>query len=249
MPGNRLLTVFGICLIAGGLTAAFLAADLDRAPDNALAVADGSALAQTAVWDWELADDGLLHAVWFFDGEYDLIGAILDDCGDVVWESMIEDDGTAEGETPINDGLSAIVACLSPSQYPSYLREISAYITQVNGGTMRWVVYEDPDGNGPPDGFIWESSTFTPIAGAWNDASVSGIPEFDDPIVSGSWCVGLRRIAGGVNYVGRDEDNDDDHSWVLKDTQGWRPMNDFHAGNAMIRANVDNCQGTTTTTT
>ncbi|MBZ0272301.1 hypothetical protein K8I61_09695 [bacterium] len=243
---KRVMAIVGICVFVAAVSVTLIAADFGTAPRTLFEGSDSAGGA--IVWDWALDENGEPHAVWMFENEPDFIDAALDECPSLQATSLVEDDGSVEGGLPIDGNLSAVVTCLPPPAYPSYLREMSAFVAAVDAGTMRWVVYVDEDGNGPPDRFVWQSVSFVPISYTWNDMSVTPLPVFTIPIGSGSWCVGLQRAGGGVNEVGRDVNNDDDHTWV-RTGAGWRPMNDFLPGNAVIRAEVDVCSLSTTTTT
>ncbi|MCZ7584339.1 MAG: hypothetical protein M5R36_13925 [Deltaproteobacteria bacterium] len=118
-------------------------------------------------------------------------------------EPLIEDDGGWEALFTGAVGVS-FVTCIEPADTPSYLQEISAFLAPLDISlSLRWIVFVDSDGNGPPEGApVWTSDPFGPAIPAFLSYDLSGEPEFDVPIAGGSWCVGLEFQTSGDSAVG-----------------------------------------------
>ncbi|MCZ7586603.1 MAG: hypothetical protein M5R36_26525 [Deltaproteobacteria bacterium] len=208
---------------------------------------------------------------WVFDsissygGWWALDNILLEgDCAATDTGSLIEDDGTQEGYVNTDQPEAYYVSCISPgpTQFPSYLTEISAYFVDtpvVGAGAptdrVRFVIFSDFDGNGAPEqnsGPLWEGSYFVPTTDTWNMETVAG--EYDVPIHSGTWCLGVQYENYFSAYsLGTDENGVvDNNSWygswdiyIYWDSFSDREID----GDAMIRGEVEYCTIPTTTTT
>ncbi|MCZ7585239.1 MAG: hypothetical protein M5R36_18935 [Deltaproteobacteria bacterium] len=74
----------------------------------------------------------------------------------MAWDQMSDHDGNGE-TTRVPGGVGdAVVSCVTPAQYPSYLYYVqvrfNGWVGSGDPDTFAIVVYHDPDGSGPPEG-------------------------------------------------------------------------------------------------
>ena len=185
-------------------------------------------LGETIYIGWQYAFDILDPPIifgdcWFVD---DVVVEADIYCDSGVREVLIEDDDAGNVSFALNGNYG--VACIAPSSYPSYLSEISVFTTNPIGESTTLAVFTDPDGNGPPEGAaFWESESLLVPDLDWLKYDLSTVSEFDTPIYSGSWCIGMFPLG----QIGFAQDNNStamhsyfglpDKAWSLMDTAGY----------------------------
>lgn len=169
-----------------------------------------------------------------------------DDCSDEV--EVSEDDGGAEDAFANTFGVFPLLNCLTPPSYPSYLTEVSAYLTTNTStmGKVQWVVYTGPDAASEPDALVFVSAPVDPTKDAWNVFETYNDVEFETAIDSGVWCVGFmaNNTGGSTTRVGADESANDGHGWTILEVGGeWKNTKDDIGAtyNMMIRMKVNDC--------
>ena len=130
-----------------------------------------------------------------------------DNDDDTVTESYVYDDGTMEyGESDATDIIHAIT--MTPSGYPAYLTEVSAYFrdTLVASPAFRVVILADEDADGPEDAEIVFTSDDIPIpsASTWVALDLTSTT-FSSSLNSGSWIVGVQHASYSDWSVGIDD--------------------------------------------
>ncbi|MCZ7584999.1 MAG: hypothetical protein M5R36_17640 [Deltaproteobacteria bacterium] len=171
------------------------------------------------------------------------------DCAETWQDAALAEDSGAPSQNRGTISPNRLAVCITPSEYPSYLKEISVYtVNNTTNETAFFEVYLDPDGNGPPEGDpIWTGTNFTPASSTWTSQDLTGEAEFDVPIHAGSWCLAVGyNAATGYPFVGADPADPLLHSF--KGTSGsW--TTDPSGYRYYIRGVVESCLPATTTTT
>ncbi len=169
-----------------------------------------------------------------------------DDCSEET--EVSEDDGAQEDEFANTFGVFPLLNCLTPPSYPSYLTEVSAYLTTntIEMAPIQWVIYTGPDATSEPGELVFVSAPVDPTQDDWNVFETYNDVEFETAIDSGVWCVGFMadNTGGSTTRVGADDSANDGHGWTILETAGeWKNTKDDIGAtyNLMIRMKVNDC--------
>ncbi|MCD4751213.1 MAG: hypothetical protein K8R59_17705 [Thermoanaerobaculales bacterium] len=156
-------------------------------------------------------------------------------------EDLIEDNGETMGGLAYTD--EYFVTCLQPPAYPSFLSELSGFSRNDSGNTTHYAVFAAPDVNGPPAGITprWTSEELVLPHEDWHTYDLSGVADFDEPITSGSWCIGINTPGGADIWASRDNDGTQGGGYWRSSTPGSTWSLSDGNGDLMYRGVSEEC--------